>query len=262
MRTVSLLLRVTWALLATLGCSNAFVLPGAGNGAGKSLVSTPRSALATRPLASTARMGVRLALRPEDEDDEERAWAAMRRRQQEKDMPGEDDYRRRIGEEGEEAYEAGDVVRTPVSYQLQFSVFDDLWPTMSRIWKSVVLLDREGTKRRSAQMTIISVSIMSASLGLLFLALLPAGFIHGPDPALAKVRPTYQTKTYINPDQVSDKRTDRFVTFLPLPFIRDAIVFIYLTLLIATPLQVLEDDFYRAGGAVSWENLMETDDDF
>ena len=31
-----------------------------------------------------------------------------------------------------------------------------------------------------------------------------AGFIHRPDPEISKVRPTYQTKTYINPDKVSE----------------------------------------------------------
>jgi hypothetical protein len=43
---------------------------------------------------------------------------------------------------------------------VQFSVFDDLWPFIRDVVKSVIVLDAPGTKRRSAQLTILSVTGM------------------------------------------------------------------------------------------------------
>lgn len=192
------------ALLGLFAAAQAFVLPSTSIARSMPKIVASKASAGT-PRASSRAAVVRRQYRPEDEDEEEREYARRRRQMLEEERPLDEDYLRRIGEEGEEMYETGRLDRDklpPVSYQLQFSIFDDLWPTMSRIWKAVVLLDREGTKRRSAQMTVISVSVMSAGLGLLFLALLPAGFIHRPDPEISKVRPTYQTKTYINPDKV------------------------------------------------------------
>ena len=87
--------------------------------------------------------------------------------------------------------------------QPQLSAFDDLWPVMTAFVKSVVTLDKEGTARRRAQTTILSVAGLAAATVLFFLSLLPAGFIHGPtDARTVASRPTYKTKTYINPDKV------------------------------------------------------------
>lgn len=46
---------------------------------------------------------------------------------------------------------------------------------LSATWKSIVFLGPEGSSRRSAQMTILSVGAMGLGSLLLFLALLPAG---------------------------------------------------------------------------------------
>jgi hypothetical protein len=55
------------------------------------------------------------------------------------------------------------------------SITEDLWPVLSTTWRSIISLGPEGSKRRSAQMTILSVGAMGLGTVLLFLALLPAG---------------------------------------------------------------------------------------
>ncbi|KAM3568529.1 hypothetical protein VYU27_009348 [Nannochloropsis oceanica] len=114
-----------------------------------------------------------------------------------------------------------------VTIQASYSATDDLAPVITTLWKGIVLLDREGTSRRAAQNTILSVGALGLGSLLLFLLLLPAGFIHGPtDSATVNSRPTFNTRTYINPDQV------------------------------------LEEDFYRAGGVRLWEDEVYDDEDF
>ncbi|EWM23450.1 hypothetical protein Naga_100945g1 [Nannochloropsis gaditana] len=44
-----------------------------------------------------------------------------------------------------------------VTVKASYNVNDDLGPVISTLWRGIVLLDREGTSRRSAQMTILSV---------------------------------------------------------------------------------------------------------
>lgn len=50
---------------------------------------------------------------------------------------------------------------------------------LATTWRSIVSLGPEGSKRRSAQMTILSVGAMGLGTVLLFLALLPAGALRG-----------------------------------------------------------------------------------
>lgn len=108
----------------------------------------------------------------------------------------------------------------------QVSAFEDLWPVLVAYVRGILDFDREGTKRRQAQVTIVSVAGLAAACVLIFLVLLPAGFIHRPNPTVTATRPTYRTKTYINPDKV------------------------------------LEDDFVRAGGVYmyDWDNPIDKDD--
>jgi len=44
-----------------------------------------------------------------------------------------------------------------VTVQASYSANDDLAPVITTLWKGIVLLDREGTPRRAAQNTILSV---------------------------------------------------------------------------------------------------------
>jgi len=147
----------------------------------------------------------------------------------------EEDYQRRKKareeqERLEELDEIGPVV-PPYQLQAQFSIFDDLWPYMVSIYENLTTLDRPGTRRRSAQTTILSVAVISLFSVVSFLVLIPFGFVHRADTTTyAQVGGNNQQQQVANTRTQSNMMVVGKRTFVD-------------------PDKILQEDFVRGGDA-------------